>query len=181
MRRCSTKFTSNFFWGIDVEAATTTTKGDASFTWDDVVIGASETSSVYLVTEDEIIAFASRYDPLPIHLDREIAAAGPFGSLTASGVHMLAIRMRLVHDFAYGGGVIASIGLDEVRYLAPLRAGQACQVEIKFLEKRPSAKHADRGVVIIEMVMRADGVPVASMKDIVLMRRRQAAASGGSA
>lgn len=164
-----------------METAKTTTKGDASFTWDDVVIGASEKSSVYRVTEDEIIAFASRYDPLPIHVDLEIAAAGPFGSLTASGVHMLAIRMRLVHDFAYGGGVIASIGLDEVRYLAPLRAGQACQVEIKFLEKRPSAKHADRGIVIIEMVMRADGVPVASMKDIVLMRRRKVAASGGSA
>jgi len=77
-----------------------------------------------------------------------------------------------VHDFAYGGGVIASIGLDEVRYLAPLRAGQACQVEIKFLEKRPSGKHADRGIAIIEMVMRADGAPVVSMKDIVLMRRR---------
>ncbi len=136
------------------------------------MIGTTETSSIYLITEDEIIAFASRYDPLPIHVDREIAAASQFKSITASGVHILAIRMRLVHDFSYGGGVIASIGLDEVRYLAPLRAGQACQVEIKFLEKRPSGKQADRGIVIIEMVMRADGVPVASMKDIVLMRRR---------
>ena len=155
-----------------MEAVVTTSKGDARFTWDDIVIGATEISSVYRVSEDEIIAFASRYDPLPIHVDREIAAASQFGSLTASGVHMLAIRMRLVHDFAYGGGVIASIGLDEVRYLAPLRAGQACQVEIKFLEKRPSGKHADRGIAIIEMVMRADGAPVVSMKDIVLMRRR---------
>jgi len=149
--------------------------GDSNFTWDDIVIGVTEISSVYHVTEAEIVAFASRYDPLPIHVNREAAAASPFGALTASGVHVLAIRMRLLHDFAYGGGVIAAIGLDEVRYLAPLRAGQDCQVEITFLEKRPSGKHADRGVAIMEVIMRAGGVKVLSMKDIVLMRRRPAA------
>jgi acyl dehydratase len=90
---------------------------------------------------------------------------------------MLAIRMRLLHDFAYGGGVIASIGLDEVRFLAPLRANQDCQVQINFLEKRPSAKRTDRGVVVIEMIMSADGTPVLSLKDIVLMRRRSAPAT----
>jgi len=73
---------------------------------------------------------------------------------------MLAIRMRLVHDFAYGGGVVASIGLDQVRYLARLRAGQDCQVRITFLEARPFAKRADCGVAVL------------SMKTIVLMRRR---------
>jgi len=161
-----------------VEAFEAASKGDKSFTWDDVIVGATETSSTYRVSEAEIVAFASRYDPLSIHIDREIAAASQFGSLTASGVHMLAIRMRLVHDFAYGGGVIASIGLDEVRYLAPLRADQECKVEIKFLEKRPSGKRADRGVVIVEMVMLADGVAVVSMKDIVLMRRRTVAEQG---
>ena len=161
-----------------MEAFEAASKGDKSFTWDDVIVGATETSSTYRVSEAEIVAFASRYDPLSIHIDREIAAASQFGSLTASGVHMLAIRMRLVHDFAYGGGVIASIGLDEVRYLAPLRADQECKVEIKFLEKRPSGKRADRGVVIVEMVMLADGVAVVSMKDIVLMRRRTVAEQG---
>jgi acyl dehydratase len=150
--------------------------GDQNFTWDDIVVGATERSSSYRVTEDEIISFAGRYDPLPIHVDRAAAEASPFGGLTASGVHMLAIRMRLVHEFAYGGGVIAAIGLDEVRYLAPLRANQDCHVEIKFLEARPSAKRADRGVAVIEMVMFADGVKVLGMKDIVLMRRRPAPA-----
>jgi acyl dehydratase len=149
--------------------------GDTNFTWDDIVIGITETSSVYHVTEAEIVAFASQYDPLPIHVNRAVAAASPFGTLTASGVHVLAIRMRLLHDFAYGGGVIAAIGLDDVRYLAPLRAGQDCQVEVTFLEKRPSGKHADRGVAIMEVIMRADGVKVLSMKDIVLMRRQRVA------
>lgn len=143
-----------------------------SFTWDDIIVGATEKSSIYRMTTDEMIAFARQYDPLPIHVDPEAGAASQFGSLTASGVHMLAIRMRLLHDFAYGAGVIASIGLDQVRYLAPLRADQNCQVHIKFLEKRPSAKRTDRGVVVIEMIMSADGNPVLSLKDIVLMHRR---------
>lgn len=145
---------------------------ESDFTWDDIVVGATETSTSYRVTTDEMVEFASRYDPLPIHVDPAAAAASQFGSLTASGVHMLAIRMRLLHDFPYGAGVIASIGLDEVRFLAPLRADQACQVQIKFLETRPSRKRADRGTVVIEMIMFADGVPVLSLKDIVLMRRR---------
>jgi acyl dehydratase len=154
-----------------MQAPAITTRGDKNFTWDDIIIGAEEISSIYRITEEEIISFASRYDPLPIHVDHDAAAASQFGTLTASGVHMLAIRMRLVHDFAYGGAVIASIGLDEVRYLAPLRAGQHCQVKIKFLEKRPSGKRADRGIAVIEMVLLADDKPVVSMKDIVMMRR----------
>ncbi len=87
---------------------------------------------------------------------------------------MIASRMRLVHDFALGGGVIAAVGLDEVRFLAPLRANQVCQVESEFLDKRESAKRADRGVVTIRQSLLADGAPVLTLKDIVLMRRRPA-------
>jgi acyl dehydratase len=158
-----------------MQASIIASQGKAGFSFEDVVIGSVETSSAFLLTADEIIGFASRYDPLPIHIDQAAAAAGPFGVLTASGAHMVAIRMRLIHDFAYGGGVIAAIGLDEVRFLAPLRAGQTCQVEIEFLEKRESAKRPDRGVVTIRQTLLADGAPVLSLKDIVLMRRRPAA------
>jgi acyl dehydratase len=155
-----------------MQANVITSKGKAGFTFEDVVIGAVETSSGFVVTEAEIISFASRYDPLPIHINQEAAAAGPFGALTASGAHMIAIRMRLVHDFDYAGGVIAAAGLDEVRFLAPLRAGQVCKVESEFLEKRESARRSDRGVVTIRQRILADGTPVLTLKDIVMMRRR---------
>ena len=79
-----------------MEASFIVSKGKADFTFEGVVIGAVETSSSFLVTDAEIIAFASRYDPLPMHIDQHAAAAGPFGALTASGVHMIAIRMRLL-------------------------------------------------------------------------------------
>jgi acyl dehydratase len=157
-----------------MEASVIASKGAAGFTFEDVVIGAMETSSGFLVTEAEIMSFAGRYDPLPIHIDQEAAASGPFGVLTASGAHMIAIRMRLVHDFTYGGGVIAAVGLDEVRFLAALRANQVCKVESEFLEKRESTKRVDRGVVTIRQSLLADGAPVLTLKDIVLMRRRPA-------
>lgn len=157
-----------------MEASVIASKGRTGFTFEDVLIGTVETSGGFLVTEAEIISFASRYDPLPIHLDREAAAAGPFGVLTASGAHMLAIRMRLIHDFDYGGGVIAAMGLDEVRYLAPLQAGRICKIESEFLKKRESAKRPDRGIVTIRQTLLADGAPVLNLKDVVLMRRRPA-------
>jgi acyl dehydratase len=153
---------------------TTTAKGNPAFTFEDVTIGDIQKSSTFLLTESEIINFATHYDPLPIHIDHAAAAAGPFGVLTASGAHMVALRMRLIHDFPYGGGVIAAIGLDEVRFLAPLRANQTCQVEIEFLEKRESAKKPDRGIVTIRQTLLADGTPVLNLKDIVLMRRKPA-------
>jgi acyl dehydratase len=153
---------------------------DPDFHWDDIVIGEKQRSSFYAVSEAEIMAFAARYDPLPIHVDPEAAAASQFGSITAAGSHMLAIRQRLVHEFAFGGGVVASIGYDEVRFLAPLRAGQACQVEVEFLEKRPSGKRPDRGVAIIGMTLFADGVPVLKLRDVALMRRRVSADAGAA-
>ncbi len=95
-----------------MEASVIASSGNADFTFEDVVIGAVERSKTFRLTEAEIIAFAGRYDPMPIHLNQQAAAAGPFGVLTTSGAHMIAIRMRLINDFAYGGGVIAAIGLD---------------------------------------------------------------------
>jgi len=149
----------------------------AGFYWEDVIVGERARSSAQIVTEEEILAFATTYDPLPIHIDAQAAARGPYGKLTAAGTHMLAIRQKLLYDFVYPEGVVASIGYDEVRFLAPLHAGQQCHVEIEFLEKRASTKRADRGIVIIAMTLFADDTAVLSLRDIVLMRRRPAFAA----
>ncbi len=141
------------------------------FTFDDVEVGKIERSGTIVLTEAEIIDFAQRFDPLPIHVDKTSAAASPFGDITASGAHMFAIRQRLLHDFAFARGVIASLGVDEVRYRAPLRAGVPCWVEIEFLEKTPSRSKPNRGVVRIGITMFADGAAVLTMIDLALMRR----------
>ncbi len=94
---------------------------DIDFRWEDVEIGAVALSGPYAVDDDEIVSFAERYDPLPIHVDRAAAAASRFGGLIAAAGHVLAIRQRLMHHFGWRAGVIASIGYDDVRFLAPLR------------------------------------------------------------
>jgi acyl dehydratase len=144
--------------------------------WEDVAIGEKLRSGVTIATEEQILTFAQQFDPLPVHVDRAAAAASPFGTLTAPGTYMLALRVRLSHDFAFAGSLIAAVGLEEVRFRAPLRAGQTCQVENEFLEKRPSRSDATRGIVVIGSALLADGEPVLTLKDVVLMRRRPTSA-----
>jgi acyl dehydratase len=149
---------------------------DLDFRWEDVEIGAIALSGPYTVNDDEIVSFAERYDPLPIHVDRAAAAASRFGGLIAAGGHVLAIRQRLMHHFGWRAAVIASIGYDEVRFLAPLRGGATCRVRIEWLDKKPSSK-PDRGLAVVLQTLLADDVAVLTVKDLVLMKRR----AGGAA
>jgi acyl dehydratase len=89
---------------------------------------------------------------------------------------MLALRIRLSHGFAFAGSLVAAVGLEQVRFLAPLRPGHTCQVEIEFLEKRTSRSDETRGIVVIGNTLLADAAPVLTLKDVVLMRRRPPAA-----
>lgn len=143
-----------------------------NFAWDDVILGACERSSTFRVQESDALRFAREFDPLPVHVDPAEAAASPFGGLTCSGSHIFAIRQKLMHDFAFAQAVIAAIGVDEVRYHAPLRPGQTCHVEIEFISKTASRTRADRGIATIKVSMFADDVLVLSLTDIALMRRR---------
>ncbi len=100
------------------------------------------------VDEDEIIEFARRYDPQPIHVDREGAARGPFGGVIASGWHTAGLMMRLLVDhFLSRVASLASPGIDELRWLAPVRPGDELSVRITVLEARRSTSKPDRGVV----------------------------------
>jgi acyl dehydratase len=144
---------------------------DFSFAWEDAILGARERSGFYHVDDAEIIAFAQQYDPRPVHVDPTAAALSAYGGLIAAGGHMLAIRQRLLADFAWKSAVLVSIGHDEVRFVGPLRGGSLCQVEIEWLDKRASSK-PERGVAVVGVTLFADDRPVMTMKDIILMTRR---------
>jgi acyl dehydratase len=144
-----------------------------SFAWEDVILGARERSGFYHVDDAEIIAFAQQYDPRPVHVDPAMAAQTAYGGLIAAGGHMLAIRQRLMADFAWKSGVLVSIGHDEVRFIGPLRGGARCQVEMEWLDKRASSK-PERGVATVGVTLLADEKPVLTLKDIILMSRRGA-------
>jgi acyl dehydratase len=117
------------------------------------------------VTEEEIVDFARRYDPQPFHLDAEVAKDSDFGGLIASGWHTGAMWMRLYVDSLLGGGSgQGSSGIEELRWLAPVRPGDTLSGRLTVLETTPSERHPHRGTIRIrgEMVNQ-DGVTVMSM------------------
>jgi acyl dehydratase len=117
------------------------------------------------VTEEEIVDFARRFDPQPFHLDTEAAKESDFGGLIASGWHTGAMWMRLYVDSLLGGGSgQGSSGIEELRWLAPVRPGDTLSGRLTVLETTPSERHPHRGTIRIrgEMVNQ-DGVTVMSM------------------
>lgn len=117
------------------------------------------------VTEDAIVEFARRWDPQPFHVDPEAAAESVFGGLIASGWHTGAMWMRLyVDSMLVGSNAQGSPGIEELRWLAPVRPGDTLRARLTVLEATPSERRPDRGTIRIrgEMVNQ-DGVTVLSM------------------
>jgi acyl dehydratase len=118
-----------------------------------------------VVAEDEIVAFARQFDPQPFHLDPEAAKDSVFGGLIASGWHTGAMWMRLHVDSLLGGASgQGSSGIEELRWLAPVRPGDTLSGRLIVLEVTSSESHPERGTIRIrgEMVNQ-DGVTVMSM------------------
>ena len=113
----------------------------------------------------DVVAFARRYDPQSVHIDPEVAAAGPFGGLIASGWHTASLVMRLlVEHYLVRGGALASPGIDELRWLHPVRPGDALRVRVTVLEARRSRSKPDRGLVRTRIeAFNQDGAAVMSM------------------
>jgi acyl dehydratase len=100
------------------------------------------------VTEEEIIEFAAKYDPQPFHVDREAAAASIYGGVIASGWQTCSMMMRLVVDGLMGASSsMGSPGLEGVRWLQPVRAGDTLSVRYLTTKVKASGSKPDRGVV----------------------------------
>ena len=117
------------------------------------------------VTEEEIVAFARQWDPQPFHTDAEAARDSVFGGLIASGWHTGAMWMRLYVDSLLGSSASqGSPGVEELRWLAPVRPGDTLSGRLEVLEAVPSQRRPDRGTVRIRAEMvNQDGVTVMSM------------------
>ena len=100
------------------------------------------------VSEEEIIAFAKQFDPQPFHVDHDAAAASIFGGVIASGWHTCSMMMRLVVDNLMSeSSSMGSPGLDGVRWLLPVRAGDTISVSYLTTKVKASTSRTDRGVV----------------------------------
>jgi acyl dehydratase len=126
------------------------------------------------VTEEEIVAFARQWDPQPFHTDAEAARDSVFGGLIASGWHTGAMWMRLYVDSLLGGSASqGSTGVEELRWLAPVRPGDTLTGSLEVLEAVPSERRPDRGTVRIRAEMvNQDGVTVMSMTSRIHFGRR---------
>jgi acyl dehydratase len=141
---------------------------------EDYAPGAVHTAGAITVTE--IIDFARRYDPQPMHIDPGFAARGRFGGLIASGWHTGAMMMRLYADhFLSPASSLASPGLDELRWHLPVRPGDVLSLRVTILEARSSRKNPEQGVVrsLVE-VLNQTGAVVMSLKPVSFVRRRPA-------
>lgn len=142
--------------------------------FEDIELEQVQLSSLVTFDRDEIIAFAQRWDPLPVHLDDDAARAAGFAGLTASGTHMLAVKQRLLHEFNVGPSVIASFGSDETRYHAPARPGDVVRLHFSWVSKRPSKSRPSCGIAQhLSELRRTDGALLLSILDTVLIRRRE--------
>ena len=114
---------------------------------DDLIPGQQFTTPGVTLTEAEIIDFAWRYDPQAFHLDANAAAASPYGGLIASGFQSLAVCFRLfIQSGVLAESSLGSPGIDELRWLAPVRPGDTLHCTIEVLEVRPSSSKPDRGI-----------------------------------
>jgi acyl dehydratase len=142
--------------------------------FEDYPPGAVFTAGAITVSAAEIIEFSQKYDPQPMHTDIAAAARGQFGGLIASGWHTGAMMMRLFADnFLSSRSSVASPGLDELRWLKPVRPGDVLSLRVTILEARPSRSRPDQGIVRSRVeVLNQMGEVVMSLLPISLIRRR---------
>ena len=142
--------------------------------FEDLEAGAVYELGTVEVDEDEVIDFATRFDPQPFHIDPVAAAESHFGGIVASGWHTCAMFMRLfVDNFTKDTASMGSPGMEELRWLAPVRPGDRLTATFEIVSTRPSASKPDRGLVASQWKMtNQDGVVVMTLRGTGMYARR---------
>ncbi len=122
---------------------------------EDFIVGEAWESEPTLVTAEEIIAYAQANDPQPMHTDPERAKAGPFGTVIASGFQIAALSMRVfIQAGGHGATPVVGMGIDELRWLKPVRPGDQLVVRRELVEVRRSESQPDRGMLRTRVTVR---------------------------
>ncbi|WP_133650577.1 MaoC family dehydratase [Paraburkholderia flava] len=116
--------------------------------YEDMEVGTTYEIGSHRFTRDEVVRFAGEFDPQPFHIDDAAAAASPFGTLIASGWHTCSVMMgMLVRGPLANSTSMGSPGIDEIRWLKPVRVGDTITMKNSILDKRVSESRPDRGIV----------------------------------
>jgi acyl dehydratase len=145
--------------------------------WEDMLPGSVRDLGTITPTREEIIAFASQFDPQPFHLDDEAAKASVFGSLCASGWHTCAMAMRLmVTNFLHESSSLGSPGLENLQWKKPVLPNDTLRLQHKILASRPMQSKPDVGLVRTQWEMHNQhGDLVLHMEGWGMFRRRHPA------
>jgi acyl dehydratase len=150
------------------------TAGDIYF--EDFTPGREFHTEGVTITEGAIIDFAMTFDPQPFHLNVEAAKASIYEGLIASGFQTMALTFRLfIQTRALAACSLGSPGVDEVRFLRPVRPGDTLRATVQVLDQRPSTSKPDRGIVRLHWTtLNQRGEPVLTLTSMQLVRRRPA-------
>ena len=132
------------------------------------------------VTREEMLAFAAEFDPQPMHLDEDAASRSMLKGLSASGWHLCSIMMRMMFDGFIGRTAsLGSPGVNELRWLAPLRPGDDLTLDVDIAEARISRSRPETGIVTLRSTARnAAGQALCEMVSPIIVQRRAAIATG---
>lgn len=128
------------------------------------------------VTREEIIAFAKVYDPQPMHLDDEAASKSMLKGLSGSGWHLCSLMMRMIYDsFLFRTASLGAPGMNEVRWVSPLRPGDDLTLDVSVAETRPSTSRPEMGFVVLDYTVKnAKGEPLLFAQCPMMVRRKAA-------
>ncbi|MBN9429167.1 MAG: MaoC family dehydratase [Burkholderiales bacterium] len=148
--------------------------------FEDYRVGEVAEFGDYLVTEQEIIEFAKRYDPQPFHLDAETARHSIYGGLISSGWLTGSILMRLLVDHYISPlASMGSPGIDELRWIKPVRPGDRLRARVCVIEARRSQSKPDRGIVRVRQeVINQEGDTVMSVTSMGMYKCRSSSSEG---
>ena len=120
---------------------------DITYFWEDMAVGQVRDLGTISPSREDIIAFASQFDPQPFHLDDAAGAASVFGGLCASGWHTCSMAMRLmVTNFLKDTSSMGSPGLESIQWKKPVFPGDSLRLQTTVLETKPMGRRPDVGM-----------------------------------
>jgi acyl dehydratase len=151
-----------------------------TLTFEDFPPGHFGTFGPRHVTREEILAFAAEFDPQPMHLDEEAASKSMLRGLSGSGWHLGSLMMRMLFDGFIGRTAsLGSPGVDELRWLSPLRPGDDLTLDVEVKDARVSRSRPNVGIVTFGMQVRnAAGQVLLEATSPIMVKRRDAVAAG---
>ena len=142
---------------------------DMTLAFEDFPVGHFGTFGPRHVTREEIIAFASEFDPQPMHLDEAAAERSMLRGLSGSGWHLSSLMMRMLGRTASLG----SPGVDELRWMSPLRPGDDLTLDVDVAQARVSRSRPETGIVTFKMKVRnASGQTLVEATSPIIVKRR---------